>query len=908
MPGPASPPAIARSILARLIPEVDRDAVLQELDELFQIRCARHGHAAGRRWYRRQVAVFAAHLARHGRARGVPHGVGEGRSALERSTTTTETGGWEMGSMRREIRGAVRRLVRAPVFTTVAGLTIAVGIGAFASIYALVDAVLLEPVPYDDPDDLVWVWRDYVEADFPRGWLGGPDVVGLRAQDEVFEDVVALRSGSVNLATGDGTDPQRIDVQLVTHELLGMLGVSPLLGRDFRPEDELEGAPAVAILAHDFWTSRFGADPSVIGRTVTVDGASAEIVGVAPERFRFVKHASLSEPVRADAYLSLQQDLAAASPGSGAYAGLARIRAGTPGDRVQAALAAAGEETNVWFAERGASTVRLWAVELQEDLVAPVRPALTALLASAGLLLLILAANLATLLLGRAAGRAHELGVRVALGAGRGRLLSSVVGESLVLAALGGTLGIVLAVAGTELVVALAPADLPRLAGVQVDGSVVAVAAAVTALMALVAGVAPSLGALRADVAATLKDADARGGGSLGRTRLRSVLVAAQMAISVMLLAGAGLTARAFAELLGADPGFDAGETITFAVPLSGATYPDDPTQLQFHEELRRRLAALAGVRTVGATTALPLTQLTDQSGIQFPLAPGNVGDPQADGPLVDLFRVTPGYFEAAGLRLLQGRGIQEIDADTATYSIVIDDVLASRFFPDGSAVGSRAFFIGDTATVVGVVDQARLYGVAEDDRGQVYVPNALLPSEELSYAVRGDLDAISLVPAVRGVIRELDASIPLADVRTLRDLVDASLAQQRLSLTLILAFALGSLLLASLGIYGVVANAVVRRRQEIGVRIAFGASGGEVLRLVVGQGVRLAAVGAALGLVGAAGMSGVAERLVGGVDAGDPLVYVLVTGALVGVAALASWLPARRATRIDPVEALRAR
>lgn len=809
-----------------------------------------------------------------------------------------------MGSWMHETKQATRRLLRAPTFTAVSVATIGVGIGAFTSIFSMVEAVLLEPMPYEEPEQLAWVWRDYVEADFPRGWLGAPDVVGLRQHPDVFDGVAALRTGTLNLASEDGTNPVQIVVNYTTHELFDVLGVQPELGRSFTPEEGAPEGPEVAVLSHDLWR-RLGSDQGIVGNSLTLNGLATEVIGVMPRDFRFVKHGSLSDPVAADLYLPLQVDLTQldASTG-GSYAGLVRVRPDAHPDQVTVALSAAAREADEYFRAAGSSSVRLWTVGLQEDLVKEIRPALTTLVGAAGFLLLILAANLATLLLSRAAKRQHELGIRTALGAGRSRILMSVWAECAVIAVAGGLVGIGLSVLGVDLVVALAPEDLPRLGAVGLDPSVLVVALGVTALMAFTAGLTPSLHALRASLSAAIKEGGVRAGGGVRGARIRNLLVAAQVALSLMLLVGGGLTARAFAALLTQDPGFDSTSTLTFRVPLPGSVY-QGVDRLQFHDGLRERIGALPGVVGTGASTALPLTQLTNQQDISFPGAPGNVGG-REDDPLIDWFRVTPGYFSAAGHRLIAGRDFVDADGDSATFSMVIDDVLANRFFPDGSAVGSRAALFGDTATIIGVVDQARLYNVHADDRGQAYVSFQRFPTTALSYAVRTEIDPTTVLPAIRAVTRELDSEVPLSNVRTLESIVHDSIGKQRLSLTLILTFALGALVLATLGIYGVVSSAVVRRTQEIGVRMALGARSDQVVGMVVGQGLRLAVLGAAVGLLGATATSRVIEGVMVGVEARDPITYVFVAMGVVGLSTLASYLPARRATRIDPVNALR--
>ncbi|MCZ6916534.1 MAG: ABC transporter permease [Gemmatimonadetes bacterium] len=902
---PASP-TIARSVLGFLLTREDRESVVTELDELYAMRCERQSVGRARSWYRRQVMHFAVQLLRHGRRRcrrsplHLASGFASGGGAYHRYRKGVGVTMWNHVS---ELRQSFRRLLRAPVFMVVSVLTIGIGIGAFTAIFGLAEAVLLEPMPYRQPDDLVWVWRNYSWANFPRGWLAGPDIIGLREQTDVVESVVVVQSGQLNLTGPQMGAPQRVDVIIASHELFDLLGVSPILGRGFTPEEDVPNTNRVAVLGFDYWQRQYDGDPDILGQTMFLNGQSTTIIGVAPEPFHFVRHSSLGEPTGGDLYLNLPLDIAETSPFNGSYAGLVRLRPDVRPDQLQAALAAAAETSDLAFDNRG---LRLWATNLKEDLTAGVRPALAALVGSATFLLLILTANLATLLIGRAAVREHELGVRSALGAGRGRILSSVLSESLILGALGGGLGIVLGFFGTNIVLSLAPENLPRLQEVGLDSSVLAVSVFVSLGMTLAAGLTPAFQALRGNLPAAIKEGGARSGGSIRGARTRNALVVAQVALSLMLLVGAGLVAQAFAGLLREDPGFDPGTTLTFSVPLAASTYPDRASVQGFHRQFRERLASLPGVTAVGSANALPLTMATNQTGVRFPGAEGNTGDDNIDGPLIDWYRVGDGYFTAAGLRLLAGRWFESSDQPTGDERpavAIIDDVLAQQFFPNGPPVGRQAVFRGDTLTIVGVVDHARFYNVHSDDRGQVYIPDL---TRGMAYALRTGLDPTVLVGGARLALRQLDPEVPMSDVRTLDAIVKDSLGQQRLSLTLIGGFAVGALLLAVLGLYGVVANNVVRRTQEMGVRMALGADAARVLRLVLGQGLRLAGIGAAVGLVGAIATSRFLEGVMVGIDANNPVIYVVVAASLVAVAAAASYLPAWRATRIDPVEALR--
>ncbi len=806
-----------------------------------------------------------------------------------------------MLSLLTEWKHSFRRLLRAPVFTMVSVLTIGVGIGAFTSMFGLVETVLLERMPYERPDDVAWVWRNYSWNNFPRGWLGGPDIIGLREQDQVFEQVAVLQSGSITITDADQSNPRRVRAIFSSHEFFDLLGVPPVLGRGFVPEDDDPNANLVVVLGYNFWKNQYAADPSIVGQTIYLSNQASTVVGVTAENFHFVAHRSLADPVGADIYTNYRVDLTQTSPGSGSFAGLALLRPEVSPDQLEAALAAAAEVSDNFFDNKG---LRLWAIRLQTELTEKARPALMALVGSAAFLLLILSANLATLLLGRASVRERELGIRAALGASKGRIFSSVLGESLIIGVLGGAIGVALAYSGTNLIVSLAPENLPRISEVGVDGSILIVAALVTFGMAFAAGLAPALQGMRGSMTSVLKEGGSRSGGSLRGARMRSVLVAVQVALSLMLLVGAGLVAQAFAGLLRQDPGFDPSSTLTFRVPLPSATY-DAQGAKNFHQQLVERLENMPGVRAAGAVTIVSLTGTTSQTGVGFPGAEGNTGDADQDRPLIDWFRVTPGYFRSAGLRLLAGRSFDASDSERGT-SVIIDDVLARRFFPNSSPVGRQAAFLGDTATIVGVIDQPRFYNVHSDDRGQVYISFASIPTRTMSYAVRTEIDPNTLIGATRQALREMDPAVPMSEIRTLESIVKDSLGKQRLSLTLLGGFALGALLLATLGIYGVVANSVVRRTQEMGVRMALGADAGRVLRMVLGQGLRLVGVGAVVGLLGAVATSRLLTGVMVGVDAGNPLVYALVAMGLVAVAAAASYLPARRATRIDPIEALR--
>jgi putative ABC transport system permease protein len=817
-------------------------------------------------------------------------------------------GGGVLGSMVFETRHAARRLRRSPLFTALAVATVGLGVGAFSSVYAVVESVLLEPLPYEAPDELAWVWRDYSAwFDLSRGWLGGPDLAYLQEEDEVLAGAIALRSGRLNLTGRAGTEPREVRSLATSAGFFALLGVEPAVGRAFLSGEDAPGAPAVAVLTHRLWTDAFGRAPDIVGREIGLDGEPHTVVGVLADGFSFAMASSLGDPQQADVYVPLRMDLAAQSTGSGFLAGLVRIRSGVPTDRVEAALAAVADRVDEDWSGNGA--LRLWATPMKDDLVGGVRSALVAILAAAAFLLLILAANLATLLLARAAAGERDAAVRTALGGGRVAVAGTVVAEGALLAVAGGLVAIAVGSYGATLLARLAGDAVPRATEIGLDATGAVLAACVALSLVAAATAGPVVRVLRTEPGRTLREGGGRGGDSRGRVRGRGALVVAQVALSIVLLIGAGLLTRSLAGLLRVDPGFDPGGTLTARVALDPNAYPEGQPVTELVVRLESRAAALPGVAAVGVTDALPLNPAQNQTPAVFPGASGNVGDGESDSPLVDMVRVTPGYFRAGGLRLLAGRAFRS--ADAGPREAVIDDVLAARFFPDGSTLQGRVSVWGDTVRIVGVVDHARAYAVDRDGRGQVYVPLRWNPSSAFYLAVRtgGEAPArvASLVSPVRSTVRELDPSIPISEVRSLQDVVATALRSRRLNLVLVAGFALAALLLASLGVYGVVANAVVRRRPEIGVRMALGARGGTVVRMVLNQGLRLVVLGAVLGLVGAGLVSRFLASLLFGVEPIDLPTYGAVTLLLVTLAALAAWIPARRATRVHPADALRA-
>jgi putative ABC transport system permease protein len=809
------------------------------------------------------------------------------------------------GNWGRDTERVMRRLVRAPMFALTMVGTLAIGLGAFAVVATVVHKVLLAPLPYSRPDDLYFAWRDYTWVPFERGWMGGTDVAALEKAGGAIADVAGIQGDTETLTSGAGgagaADAEEVRRFIATPNVFDLLGVRPILGRGFAANEGGPGRPPVLVMSHGLWQRRFGGDRGIVGQEVRLDGDPFTVIGVMGPEFAFVRNESEGAALPADVWTTFDVDLATTNPNGGSYAALIRARPGSTIDAVRAAVDAVAKMVDARdFRSRG---MRFQTVSLHPDLVARVRPALTVLGVAGVFLLLVLAVNLATLLLVRAAHREREFAISRALGANRVALVRATILEAGVLGALGGAVGVLLAVWGTRGLVALAPLDLPRREAIAVDWPMAALVVGLGALLGLLAGAAPATWATRASLSSLLSNAAVRGGGG-GHGGMRRGLVVAQVALSLVLLSAGGLVVRSFERLLRVDPGFEPAGVLTLRVPVSGEKYPDTTAVRLVHERLLRDLAAIPGVR-VGATSALPLTANANQSSIAFPGAPGNSGDDDKDTPLVDYMAIRGDVLETLGTRVIAGRGF----GPTRTpghAEVLIDRTLAAQFFPGGNAVGATARFSGDTVVVVGVVEHARQVDVHEDGRQQLYYRHDDLLYGTMFYALRGDRTAWSLAPDVQATIRRIDPGLPIADLRPMEDVVSDSLRQQRVSAVLIAGFALGALLLAAMGLFGIVSGSVNRRQHELAVRLALGADHRRVLRLVLGEGALLIGLGLLVGLPGVY----LAGRLIGGILVGvspyDVPTLLAVAAGLAAVALLACWVPARRVAGIEPAASLR--
>jgi putative ABC transport system permease protein len=799
----------------------------------------------------------------------------------------------------RDVRFGTRSLRRRPGFAAVVVLTLAIGIGGTTAIFGAVHGVLLAPLPYREPDRIITVWtNDRVEGEEQQD-VSPANFLDWRARQRSFATFTSARPYSMDYLGPDG--PEHLGTWLVTEGFFETFGVRPLLGRTFMPEEYTAGRDHVVVLGEDIWRSRFAADLRIIGRQLTLDSIPRTIVGVMPRSFRFPPDREVWQPMvfeeretklRRATYLTVAGRL-----GPSATLPAARADLGA----VAAQLAREYPRTN--------TGVGVTLVPLPEQTVGHVRSALLVLMGAVAMVLLIACGNVAGLLLARAVQREREVAVRVALGAGRGRILRQLGAESLVLALVGGLAGLVVAFGGLSAIRALGPDSLPRLDELAIGPSVLAFALATTLGAAVVFGIAPAVHTAPLDVRDKLATGSARSGGAgRPRRRLQNAFVVVQFALALVLLVGAGLLVRSFVSLLRVERGFDPHNVLAVTVQSWGY-YPTPDRRAGFVREATTRLAALPGVGAAGVTSSLPFAPAigANEAGLEIEGQPvASPGEAQS----VRTAAVTSGYFDALRIPLRRGRLFAATDAGNAAPVAIVSEALARRYWPNGNALGQRVKLSSGAPvmrTIVGVVADVRHGGLQEAPRPTVYVPHAQSPTGANAFVIRTAGDPLAALAQVRAEFRSINPSMPLASTTTLESLLDDSLRERRFHLALLGAFAVVALLLAALGVYGVMSYATSERTHEIGVRMALGARGADVLGMVMRQGATLAAAGALGGLLGAAAVTRLLRGMLFGVTPLDPLAYVGAGALLLGAAALACYLPARRAARLDPVRALRA-
>lgn len=820
-----------------------------------------------------------------------------------------------MESLVKDVRYAIRTLLKNPGFALVAVVTIGLGIGANTAIFSVVRAVLLQPLPYDEPEELVLVWGEMRARGVTHFPSSPPDYLDLREQADLLEDLAGVFTFQ-NSLTGDG-DPVQVQMGGVTPNLFTMLGVDPIIGRNFVESDGTPneqgvapGAPGalpgMVLLSHSLWQQRYGGDRSVIGRTIELGGAASEIVGVMPPDFELLMPATASLATDVDLWTAARIDFVNSPRNNVFLRMVGRMRDGTSRTQLQAQVDQVASRLTADSELKASAGYALRVEGLKDDVTASVRPTLIALFGAVVFVLLIACANVSNLLLVRASGRDREFAVRAALGGSRARLIRQVLLESAVLAVAGAVLGLVLAAGGVQLLVALQPDNLPRMSDVRIDGFVLGFTFLAAATAAVIFGIMPALQASRFELADSLKERG-QAGVTGGRKLVRNGVIVGEVALSLVLLIGAGLMVRSFVALSQVAPGYEAENVVTFSAPLPGARYPNTNDRIAFHQDLQRRIEAMPGVER--ATTAFPLPLSGNLFNGRYGLEDALV-NPEAFGQAA--YRsVMPGYFETMGTRLLAGRVFSEADFADSAMVVVVDEVLAEKLWPGRSAVGERFLIRAITpepewVEVIGVVEHQRAESLAAEGMETVYFHDRYLGAFGGTWVVKAGVDPLSLMNAIRAEVEGLDAGVPVADVQLMEEVVGDAMASTRFALTLIGIFGLIALLLASIGLYGVLSYIVRQRTAEIGVRMAFGAETGSILRLVVGQGLSLAGAGVVLGLLIAFPLTGVMESLLVGVEPTDPLTFVGISGLFVLVAAFACFMPARRAAYTDPVTALR--
>jgi predicted permease len=822
-----------------------------------------------------------------------------------------------MQTLVQDARYACRAFLRIPGFTIAAVLSLAVGVGANTAIFSVASALLIRPLPYADADRLVILWNRSPGLGITEDWFSTAQYFDIKRNHSGFEDVATAIGSNYNL-TGDG-EPERVGTIRVSSNLLPMLGARAVLGKLFTPADDSPGRTGTAVLHYGTWMRRYGGDPKVIGRSITLNGQPFEIIGVLPASFSLRREVMPTLGGAEDAEILLPLPLAANAAevrNREDYNILGKLR---PGVRVARAQAEADtitarlrrEHPDV-YPPNGGLTFSI--VPLQEQVVGDVRRSLLVLIGSVGFVLLIACANVANLLLSRALARQKEIAVRAALGASCGRIVAQFLTESVLLALAGGALGVAVSIVSLAGIRALGSKSVPRLHEIAINGEVLLFTLGLSILSGIVFGLLPAFRASRLDLHGNLKDVgrgSAGAGAVWGRGQnLRRLLVMSELALSVMLLIGAGLLIRSFIQLQSVPPGFNASNVLTLELTMTGRKYSDGAAVFQTYRQLWDRLAHLPGVTAAGGISSLPLSQMMAWGPITVDGRAPAPGEPFIN---VDQRMAGGDYFRAMEIPLLRGRLFTEQDTRTTQRVVVVDDHMARQIWPNEDAIGKRIRTGGMDAnpnapwmTVVGVVGRIKQDALDSESRMAVYFAHSQVTTRAMNVVVRSSLDPAALTSSVRQEIHALDPDLPIYNVRTMVQRVDESLARRRFAMLLLTVFAACALGLAAVGTYGVIAYLVSQGTREVGIRMALGATPGGILRMVIRQGMIVAIAGVILGIAGAFALTRFMRGLLFGVAPSDPLTFSVIVALLGLVALVASYVPARRAARIDPMVSLR--
>ena len=810
------------------------------------------------------------------------------------------------GSLR-DLGHAWRMLRRSPGFALSAVITLALGVGANTAIFSIVNALLIEPLPYRDADRLVFVWADQAAEGYPRAPMSGPELADLDRRTTRFEGFGAIWATTAAL-TGEG-DPQQLRIGLVTTDFFSLLGADAAMGRTFAAGDDSLWANTTILLSHAVWQRRYGGDPAIVGSRIQVNGNPTTVIGIMPASFRLLMAPDSAVPDDLEAWQPLNRRFPDGPRGQRYLRVIGRMREAVTLDEARDDIARVGREISREYIDYGAAGRRFETIPLQADSTRDVRGPLLALFAGVGILLLIACVNVASLLMARAAARAKEVAVRLALGAGYGRLLRQHLVEGLLLTALGACAGLVLAQVALDVMVALAPASLSRIALATIDPRVVMVSVATVLAWGALLSLAPLGEVFRISVVGALRQEGRRSSAAMGHP-LRAALIVSQLALSVVLLVGAGLLVRTFVNIQRVDPGFRADGVLSFRVALPGSRYPNPDFFNAFTRRLEAELMTLPGATGAAAISHAPYDHVPNWGG-PYLAQPGQ--DPST-APQADYRAIAPGLVGVLGIRLVEGRTFTESDDVASRPVVIVDDRLAARTWPGQPAVGQRLgvdpFVTGKPAawaTVVGVVKHVRHRSPIEEVREQIYFAQRQVQRNPSLFVVRTTADPASLAGPVREAIARLDGQLPIYDVRTLADYAEGVRATRRFTMVVAVLFAAAALALASVGVYGVIAYSVTQRHHEFGIRLALGARAGQVAALVLREGAGLAAKGLGLGVLAATVVTWLLRGQLFGVSPWDALTYAAAVPILMVVAILACLLPLRRATTTSPAEALRA-
>ena len=798
----------------------------------------------------------------------------------------------------RDIRCGVRALVHSPIFTVVTVLSLALGIGANTAMFSVVNGLLLQPLPYPEPEQIVHVWHTPPQQSFPgltRFSVSPANYVDWKAQSSAFEQMAVYTYAGLSLSTSN--DPLPLIAAAVSSDFFSVLRSNVTQGRTFTPDEERPGRDQVVVIGYGLWQRAFGANPNIVGQTLTLNSRSFTVVGIMPAGFEFPREAELWVPLAWD---DKERQIRSIHD----YLVVARLKQNVSLEQAQAEMSTISSRLEQQYQEENQGWGAV-VIPLHEDLVGDMRLPLLVLFCAVGFVLLIACANVANLMLARGANRQKEIAVRIALGAGRARLVRQLLTESVLLAVTGGVLGLLLAAWGSKMLVQLG--SLPNSGDIGIDTWALGFTLLVSFGAGIIIGIVPALQFTKTSISETLKQGSGRTGGSSIKQHTRKALVISEVALSLVLLIGAGLMIRSFWKLQNVNPGFDTSNTLTMSVGLTPIRYPEPHQRLAFADRAMEQIRAVPGVVSVGSTTRIPLAG----GGSTQPFSiEGRPTGAIADQPMALTRYISPDYFRAIGIPLLQGRFFSDGDRENSVPVIIISEAMARRFWPGENPIGRRltpSFHLEQGAReIVGVVGDVKASGLDADASAMMYLPYKQAPLPFMTFVVRTASNPESLVQPVSRAIYSIDKEQALTDVRTMEQVLTESLSGRRFNMTLLLTFAGVALVLAAVGVYGVMNYTVTLRRRELGIRMALGAERKNVLRLVLRQGLMLTSIGVAAGLISAYALTRLMASLLYGVTATDYLTFVSVSAMLIGVGLAASYVPARRATKVNPTIALR--